>query len=491
MAIVSSSPKFVAAILAAVVLIIAIFISIAKKVSKEVTTPSDYFLAGGGLNQIELDATYLGTNVTLTSILIALAENSYQNGFATFWIIIAWILGMGLFYWIYPRFSSFFDDGETMHEFLGRQYNSQGLRMVASIITVIVFAGTIGLELYGIVFLLNSFNILPTIWPEILGLTLAIVLVTYTVLGGFKVVVSTDKLQLVLIGSAVVGLIYATVTYTQTLSRPLSFTNFGELGGFGSDPAFIIAMLVLFVPFQLSVMDMWQRCAAVGGQVKHVQKMILTDSIGFIVVYSIPIVIGIMTAIGTPGLQDPKQALLIPIINSDSALLLGIIFVGLLAAVFSTADTLLVCASHSFVRDVISPIRGIDFDNLSSEERSDALYTVRVWTIVIGISAVGVLLAFNLFSLFDLIIAVFSAQIVFIIPLLIGILNPEWASGKKYSAIGCLIVGFVTPIFTVIWGKFIGNSELVQGAPILGLLSGLLVFVLLSWHKSSNKVEGV
>ena len=61
------------------------------------------------------------------------------------------------------------------------------------------------------------------------------------------------------------------------------------------------------------------------------------------------------------------------------------------------------------MRDVLGSINGINFNPLSPERQERAVLSARLWTIVVGVAAVGVMVLFNWFSLYDLIIAVFSA----------------------------------------------------------------------------------
>lgn len=468
------------------------YLAIAFYFRSRIQTPNDFFIAGGNLDERHLKATYLGTNVTFTSILIALAAYGFTNGVITFWILVWWLAGMVFFWWIYPRIADYFKTGQTLHEFLGMRYHSRGLRVLASLVTVVVFTGTVGLELFGGVFLFQKLGILPILDPVTLAFIIALALVIYTVMGGFKVAVRTDMYQIVFIVVALIIVAGGAILFS--MRQNISLTQFIGSEGmspntFVSDPVWIIAMLFMFFPFQLCVMDMWQRCAAVEGKVDYVRRMIKFDIIGFIPAFSIPILIGILVKTAGFNLSDTNDAFFAPLIHTMGPLWVGIMYAGLFAAILSTADTLLICSAHSFVRDVLGTIKGINFDQLSPERQESAVLSARLWTIVVGVAAVGVMFLFNWFSLYDLIIAVFSAQIVFFIPLIVAIIWPQFASTRSASAIASISFGFMVPILVVGVGKLIGDSLLVNAAPIAGFVASLLVFSALMWWKREPSYE--
>lgn len=462
------------------------YLFIAFRTTKQIRTINNYFIADRQLSPRQLKATYLGTNITFTSIFIALAAFGYTNGVITFWILVWWLAGMAFFYWVYPRIDHYFQNGgQTLHEFLGKRYQSRGLRVLASLVTVAIFTSTMGLELFGGVFLLSKLGILPVLWPTTLALIIALMLVIYTVLGGFKATVKTDIAQMLFIVLALVVVGWALNTFMVTRETYNQFiqSEWMSVGNLLSDPVFIIAMLFMFFPFQICVMDMWQRCAAVGGKVNFVRNMIKVDSIGFIIAYAIPIMAGIAVKTAGINLNDANDAFFVPLISTLGPWAVGIVFAGLFAAMLSTADTLLICAAHSLVRDVWGNIRNMNLDNLSPDQEAAALLSVRLWTIIVGVAAVGIMVLFNWFSLYDLVIAVFSAQIVFFVPLLVAIFWPRFASTRSRSAAASIIVGFLLPILVVWIGKTTGNQQLINGAPIAGFLGSIIIFFGLAWWK--------
>ena len=447
--------------------------------SKEIKTINSYFIADRNLLPRQLKATYLGTNITFTNILIALAAYSYLNGIKTFWILIWWLAGMGFFYWIFPKISWFFKKGQTLHEFLGESYNSYKLRRIASLATVTIFIGTIGLELYGGQLLLMKLGFLDKTYSITIALFIALILVVYTVLGGFKITVRTDIIQIVLIGISLAIIVYALITFSPNINTnpQINQSNPFSIKNLFIDPIWIISMLFLFFPFQLCVMDMWQRCTAVGGKVGFIKNMLKIDSLGFIVAYSIPVVMGIFVSISGLKLENENDAFFAVLINGIGPIFIGLVYVGLFAAMLSTADTLLICAAHSLVRDTWATLKNLNLDNLSDEQENKLVISVRLWTVVVGLASVSIMFLFNFFSLYELIIAVFSAQIIFFIPILFAIFKPKFCSKRSLSPRLSILVGLFIPIITIIIGKYVINDKVViDSAPIVGFIISSIVF---------------
>ena len=444
--------------------------------SKKIKNLDDYFIGGGNISLGKLSSTYLGSNITFVNIFIVLATYGYIYGLKTFWIPIWWIAGMLFFYKIFPKFSSFFATGQTLHEFLGEKFNSQKLRYVASLATVFVFIGTLGLEIFGVTYLIHKLGFNTRPMTMMIAVIFAIILISYATKGGFKAVVKTDIIQIILISVAIGILIYATSLYYS--SHQIVINNNISQGllksNFFSDWIWIISMFIIFFPFQISVMDMWQRLAAVNGSIKMVKKMVVFDSIGFLVAYSLPIFMGIIVSLTNDNIANINDVFFIPIIQTLNPFLVAFLYAGLIAAIFSTADTLLVCSSHSFFRDFWGRKRNINEKDMDKQQLY--LFTTRIIGYFIGMLSVLLIIALNFFELNEIVIAVFSGQIVFFIPLVTAIFKPNFASKKAKGAIISIILGLSIPFIVVIIGKLLNDRTLIDAAPIIGFIVALFAF---------------
>lgn len=413
--------------------------------------------------------------------------------------MVSWITGLLLFRWLFSHTVDFFEKGHTLHEFLGSKFKSNMLRRLASVCTIIAFTGTLGIEFWGIVLLLEGLGLSNVMARGLLSVFIAVVTSTYTSLGGFKATVHTDHIQKYFI------------FFLGLLLILISFGAFGSLDGFGgnqrigvlndffdlrnffSEPLFAIAMFILFVPFNFCVMDMWQRCTATSKEdrrdaIRSVGsvKTLLTFTYAFVV----PIFIGLSARQVSPILTPSNLMEVLPYFLSICSVasiiqifVHSIIYAGFLAALVSTADTLLINTAYTFMYDILAPLQGLELSSLNEAQKDHTIAIFRFWVFVFGLLAVP--LIFCGLTLYQLVFAVFSSQIVLFVPILYGLLKPDRAAVRGNGAVVSVVVGFLLAIFSVIFGVSFGMLELVDGAPLLAFSGSIVLFFL--WPKSQEK----
>jgi len=353
---------------------------VAWRLRNSFTSVEDYFNYSRQMPENLFSDTFLATNVTFASIYLVITATTFERGNLTLWILIAWIVGLLLFRKLFPRATNFLEKGHTLHEFLGNTYQSDMLRKLASICTIIVFTGTLGIEFWGVMMILNGLGLTNSLTRGFVAIFIALVTSLYTMLGGFKAAVHTDHLQKYLI--LIMGFLLAL----------LSFGAFGSLAGFSgaqrinilndlfnlknlfSDPLFSISIFIMFVPFNFCVMDMWQRCTATtklvrNSAIKSVGS--LKTMLTFAFAFGVPIIVGLAARQVSPKLSPASGMSILPnfisSLSVESALQIGVnalIYAGFFAALASTADTLLINISYTFVYDILAPCRNIDFSTI-------------------------------------------------------------------------------------------------------------------------------
>jgi len=445
--------------------------------------------------------TFIATNVTFTSIFLVVAATSYERGNLTLWIIIAWILGLLLFRKVFPKISPFFDHGHTLHEFLGQRYNSQALRRLASISTIIVFLGTLGIEFWGVVILLKGLGLVGSLAPFALAIGVALLTAVYTALGGFKAAVHTDRWQLWLIVALTVimylvvfnvGGVLPSVDKPARIALLASVVNPSTLF---SDIVFAIAMLILFVPFNFCVMDMWQRCTATQGE----DRLRAIRSVGswktcvtFAVIFLVPILVGLSARTVMSGASFSNNILVFPEFLKQIAgppwlriPMLCVIYTGFFAALMSTADTLLINSVYSFMYDVLGPIRRINFGALDKTAHRRTIAVFRFWVLVFALLAVP--LIFIGLTVYQLVLAVFSSQIVLFIPIIYAIYRPQHAPARSRGACWSVVTGFLAAVICVNIGRLVDNPIVVDGTPVFAFVVSALVFF--SWPRRLSDIS--
>ncbi len=220
-----------------------------------------YFLATGNLSTTSVASVYFGANLTFTAIFLILSEEAYIRGAWVFSVPIFWVLGTLVFLKMYPRLKPFFQKGMTLHQALGETFKSPTLQRWASIWTIVAFVGTVALEFYGGIRLLQWTN-LPLFVDVSLALLLALVVGLFTINGGFRGVAAADIwLDIVAICGTGVLFVFCFMSWgsvTPNVLTPVAPIR-PELG---NNILFAIAMGVIFVPFQFCTLDTWQRLGA-------------------------------------------------------------------------------------------------------------------------------------------------------------------------------------------------------------------------------------
>ncbi|HCL90606.1 MAG TPA: sodium:solute symporter [Candidatus Atribacteria bacterium] len=326
------------------------------------------------------------------------------------------------------------------------------------------------------------FNIVTGASPIPIILFFSAVFILYTTLGGIYSVVWTDLLQGVLV------LIFGTVFYIYAFS-PVhwSFAELGvrmaevgkaELWSFSNVPAMtMVSKFVTGVIGILAAQIYWQRCfSAKDG--KTARNGLLFSGIIAIVMVMLTALVGMVILTMKPDLAG-DQAMPWFMLNYVPVGISAMIFVLILAAGMSSADSNLNSAAILVVNDIIRPLK----PNATDKE---LVKYATIFTVVIGIfAALAAIYAKSIIDLFSKAYAMAGGGLV---PLLVvGLLWKERSSeafemGKKNSK--------VTP-----WGARIGlivGSVLTQVSAlgpnrviIALVISAILVIVV------SNLTRGI
>lgn len=484
-------------LLICVVPIFFIFVGFSQR--KKVKTFSDFFILGRRLQTREYVYTFLATNISAATVIIALSYQSFLEGLSTIWFVIWWIAGIFFFMILVNsknKLASFFKTGYTLHEFLDKPtYNSMHLRRIAAWITITTFVATVGIEIFAGVLIFQRL-LVPSLPAVSIAIFLALIIILYTLLSGFVGAVKTDFFQAIFITGGFIILTYASIQNVSAIGTD-KFLNLllpprGEFSGiFNAGPKFIVATFFLMFFFNVAVSDMWQRCCAIGGDKRRINKALVVTAVLFIPFWAVPILMGVVSR-GTGISQEAFFAGIdfLKLLNSPW---IGIVLMGLLTAIMSTSDSLLIAASSIFLYDIYATRNKVMIDGLSPEGQRKILIASRSWVMVFGIVAIMVAVAANWLglTLYDLIVMAFSAQVVLAVPLLFGMfLKKDIAKQKVYSAKASVIGGFTSVLVVALGGIILGNADIRNSAPIVGFLCSLALFMLFfTKSRKSNMKE--
>lgn len=456
----------------------------------KISTLEQFFVAERRLGIGGYVAAFVSTNISVATVILALAALGYTQGISTVWLLISWFCGIGLFYFIVPKLTSFFKTGHSIHEFLEERYNSRSTRIIASLTTLIFFWGTFGIEILAItlVFKWLGASLFP---PSIIAISSALVVVIYVALSGFQGVVDTDYWQLVfiIISFGIValymlsGLFLGIGPVSQSINVPSNLWTDMFLPG----KQWIIAAFVLLVPFQISVMDMWQRCVAIGGDTKKIRRGLKFSSF-FFLLWLVPIIIGIISRGLFPSIQKPQDAGLHFLSLIRTPLIVGVVYAGLIGTALSTADTLLFNATYTFFYDIYVPWRSIDLSSSTGDMQKKLLKLNRALIVFLGLTGAIIPLT-GMWNLYELILSWFSAQIVLFWPIIFAIFFPNKMRKKGVCAFWSILLGLILAVTFAIYGAINKQKSVLDSSPIIGFFGSLVIFAVLYIVSKKTKTQ--
>ncbi len=286
----------------------------------------------------------------------------YWYGPGGMWLLIVpWLVTMGLFYWLTPRFRQL--NVFSQPELMQRKYGASA-RLIIAATLLFVFIAWGGAEVYAAGQIIAPFL---GISPESTYLLIAIVVAVYSYTGGFAAVVSTDKIQFALVAvfmGVIAWLGWGQADWSLETLAHLSPPKQEAGMWFAPGMTLILLTAVAYLPGWLVETDLWIRLqsARSNGQAR---KGIVVASLNSLVFVGIaPAVIGLSALQLFPPVDG-----VIPAYLNDGALIFSeilaryapawlslILSVGLIAAAMSTIDTCSNIVALSLSRDIVEPL---------------------------------------------------------------------------------------------------------------------------------------
>jgi len=488
-------------VLSALLLSIIIYIIVGLKYRKVILDLGDIIPIIRGRvakvkNESELSASNVAASISLATVVVAFFDLVPGLGLWLLWPAITTALGFWAFSIlsrkIWKRMSQY-DHRPSLHEFIGTEFSSKTVALIAAIFTTIGYLSAFAVELtVGSRFLAA---LLPGI-PEWISVSvLAIVGLFYTAIGGFRTVIVTDVYMMRFIWLLLFSLIVfygiygishgGIITSIQTIPssvRSLWWNN--------ALIPFVLGIFIMNLFTYISNMGLWQRISGtqdpetiVKGMKKTVYQSALSWSLFALV------------AVGAFIIVKPSQGenLLITLMNHmiDKPLgkiVLFCVTLGLYGAMLSTASTQLIAISHTVYEDILAPFRKISLAKRILL-KGEVGFT-RIILIVSALFAIVIveLLRLGGFTIADLAFSIYGAALGLVPPILFSLfMRREKLKRLGPWAITALILGFSSAWSSAIYGKIINEGNLVFLAPVFGLLiSGIIL--LLGYALTNKKI---
>lgn len=446
--------------------------------SKKITSNEDFMLAGRRLGPIMMAGTLAATEIGGGSSLGVVEKSFGDWGIGASW----YVTTMGIAFVILSFLSAKLRTAEvkTVPEYFRRRYGKTS----GFITSIIMLSPLIGLTA-------SQFIASSTIVSVMLGwdykvavTVVALVVTIYSVLGGLWSVTMTDFVQVFLI---VIGMIVAVPYALDTaggfdlVKANVPAETFDLFKGVG--PIEIISLIIMYVASFTVGQEAVSRYYAARDPKAAVQGSIISAIINFIYAF-IPTILGIITlALINMGKLDQNiilengayYALPHLAMSTMPAIIVGLLFAGIISATMSSADSDLLGAGSIFANDIYK----IYIDKDASQEK--IMKTTQITMVVVGIF--GWFIAFtNTSSIISILMFSFSLRAAgSFLPYIFGL---YWEKSSEAGTIASLISGsLVVLAFQYIPDLAEFSQTYKLNSIIPALIVSLIAFVVFSKAK--------
>lgn len=445
----------------------------------------DYFLGGRNMNGW-VAALSAGASDMSAWVLMGLPGSIYLYGLGQVWISVGLLLGtIAAWIFIAPRLrraSISANDAITIPQFLsGRfQTKSHALQVICAIIFIVAYC------VYSASSIVACGDLFNTIFGTDKTITMAVatvIILVYTLLGGFNAVCWTDFFQglLMLAALMVTPIIACFVMKTPNfapMAEVVTDANYYNVLSSGKMDWKSIADILSGFGWGLGYFGMPHilvRYMAIKSE-KEMKKSRVIGICWTTLILAMASVVGIVghEYLGTVLSADTKSLVFVTMVRDICPpLIAGVLLSAILAASMSTADSQLLASSSAFASDVYKPI--IRKKLFKVEENSDAGMMAAGRIVVAFISVVAFLIAINpkcegIMALVECAWAAFGAAFGPTI-----ILALYWKRFTYNGAIAGIVVGFVTD---ALWYVFLSSStglyEIIPGF-FMSLIAAVVV----------------
>lgn len=331
----------------------------------------------------------------------------------------------------------------TSIEYLEKRYPSKWVRLIAAVLSVSLLgayvlaqfiAGGKGLELV-------------TGLPYEVALAIAVgVILAYTLMGGYGAVAYTDLLQSFVMIIGIVWILVATLQEVGGLTaanQAIASLDPTLLSIWGKDLVhegqwgIVLGALLIFSIGYMGWPHVVTRHMAMRNPF-HARRAGVYSTLWNLVFVSAPYILGTLAILVLPDLDDPEQAIFALAQNLLPAAVVGIVMAAIMAAIMSTADSILLQTGSIAARDLYER-----FINPNMEEKQ----MVRVsQLIVLLLGAVcGIVAVFEPPAIFSIVVFTTSVLGSAFLPAYVAAV--WWRKANTPGALASMIVGSLVAFF--------------------------------------------
>lgn len=353
-------------------------------------------LSGFFLANKRLPAWVVAFSVNATGesgwLLLGLTGMGYAVGAQALWVVLGEVIGIGLAWGLLARrIKRMADESDsiTVPDLLASRFDDPKniLRRISVLIILVMVGAYVSAQMVATGKALSSFTTMDYSTAVVFG---AVIIITYTFIGGYKAVSYTDLAQGLLM---LAGLIFVPVVaisklggwdamMTELTSQDAKLLSpWGPQGKNIAGTVAIVSFLAIGIPF-LGVPQLLVRFMSAESEASL--KTAGTISVLVLFAFTLGAVLtGMAGRALFPGLEDPETIL--PLLSTElfPEIITGLLMVIVLAAIMSTVDSLLLLASSAIVRDYLQKIHG------SAKRDRDLARYGKFATLVIGVAGIA------------------------------------------------------------------------------------------------------
>lgn len=395
----------------------------------------DYFLASRQLPAWLLAITFIASWWGGGSA-IDLVDHAHKNGLSSFWIYgVPVLIATALMYVFAKGIRNIGTISQP--QLMKERYNSKvALLLTIFIIIFMIIASAVQVIVVGKFF--QAFFDMSYATGCILGI---LIVLTYSLFGGFKGVVITDFLQFLFFLFTGIFLFYYTYTESGGMEAVKAVANANEKVGytsFFSSVADNIAYVITFGTSWMIQANIWQRISA-AKKATDAKKMMIISFIAFIPLYLMVTYTGMFSSVMFDTV--PKAGIVPEMISQlPNSVMSAMMFVGLCAAIMSTMDSLINTGALSLTVDI--------YKNYINPKASSKLQVVIARSSTFLMGAIALLFALKIKSVLKIswIGSDFLTSGAFV-PLVLGFV---WARGTSKAAIASMLFGLLFSTYNLL-----------------------------------------
>jgi SSS family solute:Na+ symporter len=433
----------------------------------------DYFIGGGRIGTFSLACLWAASWAGGAAIVGGTAK-AFEFGISAGWFTISMVIGcllFGLFLAKQVKRAGLQDNMLTYPDFIESRYDSR-TRIVATITTIVAYVAFAAGQLAAAAAILQAL----LGWDYTAALMLASgIIVVYTTTGGFLAVTYTDWVQLLLLlgGVVFVGIPVA-ISKGGTWA---AFTTglpdaFFDLGGWGWST--ILALLVSIPMSFFVAMDSFTKTFSARSE-QVARRGVLLAGVLLLPLAVAAVWLGMTSAMLFPDAES-SSILSTFILQEFPTGLKGLVLVGVLAALMSTADICILTASANITCDIYKRY-------VNSEVTPPKLLRMSMGaSLVIGILAA--LMAWGMQDVIDILLFAFTVNsAALFIPTLAMVYMPGVSKGAAFWSITLSLVA----VLTLYIGSFVSDLYVFSIDPLWpGLAVSIVVFATLSMKETKS-----